>query len=403
MKLRLLLLLALAALARGQGELTVDQALELAMRQNPAVQAIYRQVDMSEAEQDQASLLVNPVFSASVGLPDQAGAQNRTEFALSWNLLDLLRRSDRQELASTRVRQARYQVQDSLLDLIFEVREAYYELQEKSQSLEQLEIVLQAARAATELHKRQFEAGNIPKVALAQQEAAELEARIALEQAGYQLEQARARLNVLLGQPSVEPVKVPRLAELPETETALDGLEELALEQRPDLALAALEVEADRQELTLAAGGLLDEVSFGVVRETESEVGAPTVTGPELQFPVPLFDRRQGQTAHFRYKTEQSQRLLESRQQKIRAEVRIAVSQLRAARLKVERLRDQMIPKRREILLLSRPYFDSMLLGVYPLLQLRQDLARTRLELLEAIAHYWTARARLERALGGRL
>lgn len=121
MKLRLLLLLALAALARGEGELTVNQALELAMRQNPAVQAIYRQVDMSQAEQDQVSLLVNPVSSASVGFPDQAGAQNRTEFALSWNLLDLLRRSDREALASTRMRQARLQMEDSLLELIFEV------------------------------------------------------------------------------------------------------------------------------------------------------------------------------------------------------------------------------------------------------------------------------------------
>ncbi len=388
-----------ALLAR---ELTPDAAVQVALLQNPAVQALYSQVNISQADLEQASLLVNPVFSTSVRFPDQAEPVN-TEFGLSWNLLDLLRRADREQVASTQLRQARLEVEDRLLEFRQEVQEAYFHYQAQRQSVDQLEIVLQASHAASELHRRQYKAGNVPQVALAQAEAMELEARIALDQARYRLEQDQVRLNLLLGLAPERTLQVSKLSDIPQQEIALEGLEQRALNSRPDLEVARLEVEADQQNLKLEAGGLLDEVSFGVSRETEAEAGGPIVTGPDVQFPVPLFDRRQGRVAHYRAKTDQSRQLLDSRRQKVRAEVRIAFSQLAAARLKVEQLRDQMIPKRRQILLLSRPYYDSMLLGVYPLLQLRQDLARTRLELLEAIADYWSARAHLERTVGGRL
>jgi cobalt-zinc-cadmium efflux system outer membrane protein len=408
----LLVLLLLVSLARAEPsavetllsrELTSDSAVQVALLNNPAVQALYRQVDISQADLEQASLLVNPVFSTSVRFPDQSGLPTNTEFGLSWNLLDLLRRGDREAVASTQLRQARLEVEDRLLEFRQEVQEAYYHYQAHRQSVDQLEIVLQASHAARELHQRQYKAGNIPQVALAQAEAVELDARIQLDQARYRLEQHQVRLNLLLGLAPERKLEVSKLSDIPTQEVALEGLEERALKDRPDLAVARLEVEADQQNLTLEAGGLLDEVSFDVSRESEAEAGGPIVTGPGLQFPVPIFDRRQGRVEHYRAKTEQSRQLLDSRQQRVRSEVRIAISQLAAARLKVEQLRDQMIPKRRQILLLSRPYYDSMLLGIYQLLELRQDLARARLELLEAIADYWSARAHLERTIGGRL
>lgn len=396
-----LILWLLASVARGEEELTLSQAVELALRQNPAMAALAAEVDIAEAERLEASRLVNPVFSASVRFPDGTGGPLNTEFGLSWNVLDLLRRGQRDEVASTRVQQERLRLADEVLALSFEVSEAYYQLQLRQQALEQLDIVVQAAVAATELHRRQFEAGNIPKVALAQQEAAELEARIESEQARFRLEQALVGLNTLLGRPPEATTRVPRLAELPEKDILPSDLEAFALRSRPDLKLAELEVEAARQTLALESGGLLDEVSLGVTREAEPEAGGLVVTGPELQLPVPIFDRRQGQVARSRAEIEQSAQSLASLRLRARGEVLVAASQLRAARLRAERLGAEMIPKRRQILLLSRPYFDSMLLGVYPLLAMRQDLARTRLELIEAVADYWTARARLERVLGG--
>ncbi len=408
MRLWLAIFLALTLCAGAQthdqtGGMTADEAVGKALLENPSVQALYRQVEISQADLDQASLLVNPMFEASVRFPDQGGLPTNTEFMLSWNLLDLLRRGDRAELADTELRQARFQVEDELLDFSREVKAQFYHVQSQRQSVDQLDIVLQAASAALELHKRQFQAGNIPQVALAQQEAAETEARIALEQARFRLEQEQAELNMLMGQPPDQPVQVARLSDIPEHEIALEGLESKALANRPDVALARLEIEAAEKSLTLESGGLIDDITFGVSSETDSEAGGPTVTGPSVSFPVPLFDRKQGKVAHFRARAEQGRSLLAARELRAKTEVRVAYSKLEAARRKVERLRDELVPKRRQILLLSRPYYDSMLLGVYPLLQFRQDLAQARLELIEAIADYWTARAGLERAVGGKL
>lgn len=400
----LVLFLCLVGVAWAQETpLSAEEAVRQALLQNPNVQALYRQVDISQADLDQASLLVNPMFSVSVRFPDQGGLPTNTEFGLSWNLLDLLRRGDREELASTQLRQARFQVEDSLLDFTRMVRTEFYSLQMQKQSVDQREIILQAASAILELHRRQFQAGNIPEVALAQQQAAETEARIALEQSRFQLDQKQAELNMLMGRSPEQPVEVARLSDIPDQDPPLEGLTQKALELRPDLALARLEIEADQKALTLESGGLIDEINFGVSSETDSEAAGPTVTGPSLEFPVPLFDRKQGKVAHFRAKTEQSRSLLAARELRVRTEVQVSYSKLAAARRRVERLRDELVPQRRRILLLSRPYYDSMLLGVYPLLQFRQDLAQARLELIDAIATYWTARADLERTVGGPL
>ncbi|MEW6282582.1 MAG: TolC family protein [Candidatus Eremiobacterota bacterium] len=383
--------------------MTADRAVQVALLANPTVQALYRQVDISQAELDQASLLVNPVFEASVRFPNQAGHPANTEFALSWNLLDLLRRADREELASTRLRQSRLEVQERLLEVTREVKHSFYHVQALQQTVEQLEIILRAFEAATELYGRQHRAGNISDLDLAQQEAEVIAARIQLEQTRALLEQARIQLNLMLGQAPDRELKFGMLADLPEREVAAEGLEELALNRRPDLHLARLEVEADRQSMALSSGGLLDEVAIGVSREVEADPDHLAVIGPAVEFPVPIFDRKQYEAESFRVKGEQSQRLVEARQLQVRAEVRVLHSRLLAMRLKVERLRDQLIPKRRQILRLSRPFYDAMLTGVYTLLEFRREVASTRLELIEATEEYWSLRAELEQAVGGPL
>ena len=379
----LLLLLSLCALA--QEPLTPDQAVELALSHNPSAQALRSQLEAARGERDQAGLLVNPSFSITVG------AEHR-EYEVSWNVLDLFRRSDRARLADTRFRQAGFEQLAALLDLTLEVKRRFHRVQSLSQAVAQLELVWQAAQAASELQRRQFEAGSLPELVLAQQDAATLGFRIELDQARLELERERLALNLVLGQDPGTPLQVVQLPPPPDKEAALEGLEALALEHRPDVALARLEVEASQQAVALASGGLLDEVSVGYN-------DSPDISGPNVSVPVPLFDRRQGEVAGLRARNEASRHQLAALERQARTEVRQAHNQLLAQRLKTEQL-GAMIEQRRRILYLARPYYDSMLLGIYPLLEFRQEVARTRRELIESTADYWVARAELERAVG---
>ncbi|NVL67944.1 hypothetical protein, partial [Escherichia coli] len=69
----------------------------------------------------------------------------------------------------------------------------------------------------------------------------------------------------------------------------------------------------------------------------------------------------------------------------------------------VEFYRDTILPTRRNLTRLAQVQYDAMLLGVYQLLQIRQQEVGAMAEYLDALRDYWTTRSDLERAVGSRL
>jgi cobalt-zinc-cadmium efflux system outer membrane protein len=87
----------------------------------------------------------------------------------------------------------------------------------------------------------------------------------------------------------------------------------------------------------------------------------------------------------------------------IRAEVNAVRDRLIAARRTVEFYQGSILPTRRNLTRLAQVQYDAMLLGVYQLLQIRQQEVGAMAEYLNALRDYWTARSDLEHAVGGRL
>ena len=87
----------------------------------------------------------------------------------------------------------------------------------------------------------------------------------------------------------------------------------------------------------------------------------------------------------------------------IRADVNAVRARLVASRRTVEFYRDTILPTRRNLSALAQVQYDAMLVGVYQLLQIRQQEVGAMAEYLAALRDYWTARSDLERVVGGRL
>ena len=62
-----------------------------------------------------------------------------------------------------------------------------------------------------------------------------------------------------------------------------------------------------------------------------------------------------------------------------------------------------MIPLREQAVAESQRFYNFMLIGVYELLQAKQDEIDAYRGYIEAVRDYWVARSDLERAVGGRL
>jgi cobalt-zinc-cadmium efflux system outer membrane protein len=348
-------------------------------------------------------LIRNPVFSGHARVPEETG-QTNLEFALMQSVLDVLYAPLRANIATAQFEQVKLQVAHEVLRLITEVKRAYYTAQAAVQTHAMQQTVLQAAEAAAELARRQYDAGNIRDFDLATEQAAYQQAQADSTRSEIALTQARETLNQLLGLSGADAAGwtvAPDLPGLPPSDPSLDQLEDTALSQRLDVAAARKATEAIRRSLTLARLGIIPSAEVGA--NTETEPDGDRVTGPMWDLAVPIFDWGQGNRALAKAQLRQSQHRLAALEVAVRAEVRTRHHRVVAERRLAQRYRDQLIPLREQIVASSQRHFNYMLIGAFQLLQFKQQEITARREYIEAVRDYWMASAELEQTVGGTL
>lgn len=384
-------------------ELTVDKAVQVALLNNRSLQATFEELGIARADLIQAGLLKNPVFSGHARFPEGSG-QTNVELALGEEILDVLFIPLRKKLARAQFEKAKIQVSDAVLNLITEVKRAYYNFQAAGQVKGMQESALQAAQAAQELAANQFKAGNINQLQLSNEQAAYQQAQVEFLRSDADFITERETLSQLLGLSEEETKSWKITAQLPEllpADLPLDVLETLAMNQRLDLAAARKEIEVFERALSLARVGVIPSPEVSI--DTEVEPGGDRVTGPDWNVALPIFDHRQADKARAQAQIRQSRNRLAALEVKARSEVRAAKGKMAISREIALRFRESLVPLRKRIIDLSLEHYNFMLIGAYQILQAKQNEIAAAREYSEAMRDYWVARAELERAVGGKL
>ncbi|MEO2088045.1 MAG: TolC family protein, partial [Gemmataceae bacterium] len=87
----------------------------------------------------------------------------------------------------------------------------------------------------------------------------------------------------------------------------------------------------------------------------------------------------------------------------IRSEVRLAFSRMALARKKVEFYKRAVLPVQQTVTDQTQVRYNGMILGVFQLLQAKQEQIDAGRDFIQSLAEYWMARAELEKAIGRRL
>src|SRR5262249_27093989 len=117
-------------------ELTAESATQIALLNNPRLQAKYESLGVAQADLVQAGLLRNPVLSGALHFPIQgtvAGTQSGGVTGWDVNLLaefiDLFMLPLRKRYASAELERVKLEVADSILDTAAQVKVAFYTAQ----------------------------------------------------------------------------------------------------------------------------------------------------------------------------------------------------------------------------------------------------------------------------------
>ena len=386
-------------------DLTVDSVVRIALLNNRAMRGTFEELGLSQAALAAATRLPNPSFDASVRWPKDAPRGPNVEFGLTVPLLESLLLPARKGVAQNQLLQTQYRVSHEVLALVADVRRAAYGVLAQQELHARLAVIAEINNAAADFGRRQFEAGNIPKLELAQLEASAQETQVELARAAAEIRAAREQLNRLLGlAPGQTGWKMAGgLPGLPTGDDLPENLETVAQEQRLDLAALRAQAELAQKSLDLKRRTRLlpGEVNLGV--DTERDSDGARVSGPRLGVQLPLFDQGQPELARLSAELRQTQDRVEALAADIGSEVRAARDMLSATRQAAEFYRKTLLPQRRAILRESLLHYNAMQKNVYELLAAKEQQQVTERESVEALRDYWFARTELERALGRRL
>lgn len=379
--------------------LTADSAVKLALLNNAELQASFEQLGMARGELIRALRLPNPALEG--GLKYEEEGSPGVELSLSQDITELIFLPLRSGAARAEFAAATLEVAGRAMDLILEVRRAFYGYLADQQILElrltALEALAASAKAAEEIHA----AGNMTDLDLETHRVLYEEAKVSSSSAETALATSRERLNVLLGLWGTD-VSWRATGRLEHPEDARsDALGAEALARSVELAAIRQRFAAAAKRASLErARGLLPEIKAGVSFERE---GSEWGYGPIAEIELPIFYQGQGEVARAEAEMRREQQLYAATGVRIRAALRAVLARASTARDRAMYLHNVLLPMRERILEQTQLQFNAMNASVFQLLVARRDQIEAGRAYVESLREYWVARADLEQFRAGRL
>jgi len=281
-----------------EGDLTLLQAQEQALKHNAELNAQAWALKSEEGLLQQAGLWPNPELSIEVenfAGDDGMGGFDSSETTVAISQLFELggKRSKRVAAAARQKSLALFDYEAKRLDVLNEVARDYIRLVAAQNRLKQAEVLHDLARAVHLTVTERVDAGKVSPVEQTRSSVVSASARLVVENAKRDLDAARRQLAARWG--SHEP-RFGTATDNLDTSADLVSLDQLLplLRQNPDVARWDEEQKKSQAELSLAEARSIPDVSVSLgIRRFQENDNQALVAG--LQLPLPLFDRNQGE------------------------------------------------------------------------------------------------------------
>ena len=148
--------------------LSADGAVEIALLNNPGLQAGFHTLGIAESDLVRAGRLPNPTFS----FKNLAGGGHREiERAILFDVLRILTMPLALEAEEARFRETQFRVAGEAVAVATEARRAYFNAVASAEIAKYYEQVKEAADTSAELAKRMVQAGNFSRLAQMREQA----------------------------------------------------------------------------------------------------------------------------------------------------------------------------------------------------------------------------------------
>ena len=304
-----------------QDGLTRDEAAQIAILNNRALQAELEDLGLAAAGLTQAGLLQNPTLEAFVAFPLSVGSSGLG--LIGW-LSDLWQVPRRKRVAALAARQAEYTAAWHVMLTAYTAAHAWDAVVATRQLLHiEQELLVVRTKAARRL---QIRYGHGLADTIEMEETLSMQA--GQEIAVHEAEQAVTQAVTLLAQTlaldnAADFIPTNTLETIHFEQQSLQAILQHAMDNRLDLAIAHAEVERMVKQQELERALIWKTVLFGPGWEGDfgDVAGGENSIGPALSIELPIFDQNQAGIAASSYQLRQAIRRLEALQRLVAKEV----------------------------------------------------------------------------------
>lgn len=379
--------------------LSQGNAVQLALANSPALQAMLAQNWSDAANAAQSGRIANPIFTFE---RVTFGSELELGRLLSFGLLDLLTLPQRHGIAQRGIERAQLQLTTNVIDQVTQVRQAWVKAVAAQQNMTYAKQVFDAAQVSAELARRMQSVGNFTRLQRARQQAFYADAATQLAATQHETTATHEGLVRALGltDDQAQQLKLPaRLPDLPIAPRSPEEVGRLASSARLDIRMAqsAFESAAKSQGLNVLTS--LTDIELGARRNTvfdNAEGTSTPATGYEISMRLPVFDwgglRRDAMNAQ----TLAAASRLEAVTRGAGSNLRESYSAYRTAYDVARHYRDEVVPLRKTIAEENVLRYNGMLIGVFELLADTKDQIGSVMAAIAAEQQFWLADAALQ-------
>ncbi len=385
--------------------LTLDQAVQTAISQNPELNMLRMEEEAAKGQRDKARLplIANPVIETSGSkkekLPEEGTGQVTNYGArLSQQFEIAGQRGLRIGVAEKNLARVIFDIRDRERSLTYEVKTAFARALAAKKRVSLAKDVSRLQEELLGFTNTKFQAGEVSalEVNLAEVQSSRAKREVLSAERDY-----RENVLVLMTLMGIVPDRdiivegdlSPELASLPDKETLRSGLF-----QRPDIRAASVEIERATGAVALIAREAIPNVTLAGFHDRDENRNE---TGMGLAFSIPLFDRKQGERREAQARASQARIRRAGLERSVEREFETDYSNLTSSREEVTIFKKEIVAKSQENLELLNLAFREGKISFFDVRLAQRDTIEMHYAYLDALLKAQQAIYALERTTGG--
>jgi cobalt-zinc-cadmium efflux system outer membrane protein len=388
------------------GDLSLRQALALALLHNPELAVFSWEIRAKEAEALQAGLLPNPELGIEMENFAGSGEFSGTDSAETTVTLSQLielggKRGKRRSAAALEADLAGWDFETKRLDVLTDTTKAFVSILAAQERLAQAEELNGLAERFSRTVSERVEAGKVSPVEKTRARIPLAAAWIAEGQARLALEAARKELVTLWGDDRAIFARAVGALEQVRPVPPLEHLTVL-LDRSPDIARwETVGKQRDAQVALERTNAIPDPTLFVGGRNIQETDDHVFVAG--FSIPLPLFDRNQGGIAAAQAARSKARHASQAAGNEAFARLAASYRDLSGAALEAMTLKERILPAAEQAFEASDLGYRAGKFGFLEVLDAQRTLFAVKGQYIEALAAYHQAKAEVERLIGAPL